>query len=83
MIMNYCYAPYAQKTNDLVTTVEYVNYDRSEYQLNRFLDDKDGRKVEFQTGQECDSWIIDNVKPQFIDDEVRGRNIDTSIFLKK
>ena len=70
-MLNDVYYKIIQCEDGVLTVACLQWFDEYDYDQDRFFTDEDGYQLKFDTEEEAEEWLNENIKPELIDPEHR------------
>lgn len=72
----------SSRLNGLLTVVCMQWFDEDDYDQDRFFTDEDGDILQFDTEEEAEEWLSENIRMEMIDPEHRKVKFNRDDYLK-
>jgi hypothetical protein len=72
----------SDRLNGMLTVVCMQWFDEYDYDKDKFFTDEDGYVLEFDSEQEAEEWLNENIKKEMIDPEHRKAKFNREDYLK-
>ncbi|MGD1416490.1 hypothetical protein [Bacillus stercoris] len=68
--------------NEMLTVVCMQWFDEVDYDQDKFFTDEYGYALEFETEEEAERWLNENIKPEMIDPDHRKAKLNREDYFK-